>query len=408
MIRALKTILLCLGIFCVARYGWLTVTRPTADHSKPQQLHPATQYYCPMHPSVTSDRPGKCPICGMDLQPHEAEDPPVEPEHTHTTSHKVLFYRDPMGKGITSPVPMKDEMGMDFIPVYEDEAASGDETVESVGGRAAVSLSESSQQLIGVKKTTARKDTVNYEIKSAGRVAFDPSLYAAILEYRIALAAAKQTRAAAGAVAGNSDALVAAARLKFELMGLSKEQIKSFEDSSFDANTLLLPQSTVWVYADVYEYELPHLKSGQQVVVETGLFPTAQFIGKVVSISPLVNPASRTVSIRAEVADPSHQLKPDMFLTVRIQLPLGEQLVVPDDAVIHTGDMDLVFRFDDTGRFVPTPVKIGVKTRGLAVVLSGLQEGDTVASGANFLIDSESRLKAVIHDAQSAQQAHKE
>ncbi len=97
-----------------------------------------------------------------------------------------------------------------------------------------------------------------------------------------------------------------------------------------------------------------------------------------------------------------------MFLTVRIQVEQGEKLVVPEDSIIHTGDINLVFRIDESGRFVPKKIELGAKSKGKFVVLSGLSEGDTVASGANFLIDSESRLRAVVQNALSSQSGKKE
>ncbi len=374
----------------------------------------ARRYYCPMHPSVTSNQPGQCPICRMSLQSDEISGDqannattgnpttnPISQPSGEPGARKIAYYRHPMGGDATSLTPMKDEMGMDFIPVYEDEITLKPSAL--LDGRAAFLLSEVGQQLIGVKKATAEKRSIDYEIKSSGRVAFDPNLFAAISDYRVAKEAARNTRHTVPSVRQNSDALVAAAKLKLQLLGISEEQIRNFESNSFDTMSLLLPQGRVWVYADVYEYELPYLKVGQQIDVDSPLFSTEHFTGKLVSISPLINPSTRTISIKADVADPKHLLKPDMFLTVRTLIPLGEQVVIPEDAVVHTGDADLVFLLDSNGHFQPRKISLGVKTKGKAIVLSGLVAGETVAAGANFLIDSESRLRAVVQNANSAQ-----
>ncbi len=397
-----KALIIVLGISLLGHY-FILLRRDLSSFTKDrQQTAKAAHYYCPMHPSVTSDRPDNCPVCGMSLQVEDQPRAGTKPTKVRT----ILSYRHPMGKNVTSPVPMKDEMGMDFIPVYEDEAE--DNQTPTLEGRIPVLLSEANQQLIGVKKAKVEKETVNYEIKASGRVAFDPDLYSAIAEYRVARETARLTQNTSETVKESSEALVSSSRLKLELMGFTDEQVTSLEGNKFDAKSLLLPEGKVWVYADVYEYELPYLKMGQIVSAESPLFPTQKFEGQVVSISPIITAATRTVNVKAEVSDPSRLLKPNMFLTVRIQASLGEQLVVPEDSVIHTGDINLVFRIDQSGRFEPTKVELGTKSKGKFIISSGLSAGDTVASAANFLIDSESRLRAVVQNALSSQSNSKE
>lgn len=396
----IKALIVVLAIAIFGHYLWLLSKKFSSFANSSQQTTKTEYYYCGMHPSVTSDHPDNCPICGMSLQLKNSHDDVIS-----TKDRKILFYRHPMGKDVTSPVPMKDEMGMDFIPVYEDEAENNK---TSIAGRTAFLLSEASQQMIGVKKAKVEKEVVNYEIKASARVAFDPDLYSAIAEYRVARETAELTRDTGMSIKGNSEALVSSSKLKLKLMGLSDNQIDSFGSSKFNAKNLLLPKGKVWVYADIYEYEFPYLKIGQQVSAESTLFPTQKFRGKVENISPIINATTRTVNIKAEVLDPTELLKPDMFLTVRIEVNLGEQLVIPEDSIIHTGDVNLVFQVDQSGRFEPKIVEVGTKNKGKIIVLSGLEEGDTVVSGANFLIDSESRFQAVVQNALSAQSEKKE
>lgn len=389
----IKLLIIVLGIAILGHYFWLLSKNISSFTADSQQITKTKRYFCAMHPSVTSDHPDKCPICGMSL--HSDDSSPREDKSKN--EKKILFYRHPMGGNATSLVPMKDEMGMDFIPVYEDEKENNKNV--PVDGRTAFLLSEASQQLIGVKKAKVEKEDVNYEIKTSARVAFDPDLYSAIAEYRVAKETAELTRDTAKSIKINSEALVSSSKLKLKLLGLSDEQINSFKNNKFDIKNLLLPKGKVWVYADIYEYEFPYLKIGQLVSAESTLFPTQKFTGKVVSISPIINASTRTINIKAEVLDPTELLKPDMFLTVRIQVPLGEQLVIPEDSVIHTGDINLVFQVDPSGHFEPKKVVIGTKNKGKFIVLSGLSLGDTVVSGANFLIDSESRFQAVVQNA---------
>lgn len=390
--RRLFFTVIILALF--GHYLWLLRERHRWETIATHVEHVTPHYYCPMHPSVTSDHPGNCPICGMSLQAAESSEEQVQP-----SQKKVLFYRHPMGKNVTSRVPMKDEMGMDFIPVYEDEVNTSGSAI--LDGRTAVLLSEASQQLIGVKKATAVRESVTYEIKASGRVAYDPDLYAAVTEFQVARRASHLTIDSSPVVSSNAQSLVSASKLKLKLMGLSDEQIKALDSNKMNAENLLLPKDAVWVYADLYEYELPYLKVGQEIVSESSLYPEEEFKGKIVSVSPIVNATTRTINVKAQVNDPSHILKPDMFLTVRLKVELGIQLVVPDDAIIHTGDADLVFRVGDSGQFEPKQVKIGLKANRKTVIVAGLSEGEKVVAGANFLVDSESRLRAVLQSVPS-------
>ena len=152
--------------------------------------------------------------------------------------------------------------------------------------------------------------------------------------------------------------------------------------------------STVWVQAKVYEYELPHIELGKPVTVTIAALPGRQFSGKVVFVQPTVEEATRTIQVRVELPNPEGLLKPGMFADIVITHDMGEGLLVPLSAVIRTGERDLAFREAPKNRFVPVEIQIGeVKFGDRFQVLKGLQEGDRVVTSANFLIDSESRLR---------------
>ncbi len=153
--------------------------------------------------------------------------------------------------------------------------------------------------------------------------------------------------------------------------------------------------STVWVQAKVYEYELPHVQAGQPVTVTLPDLPEQEFSGKVVFVSPTVEEPARTVDVRIELPNSDGQLKPGMFSYVVITHAMGEGLLVADSAVIRTGERDLAFRVEPENRFVPVEVKISPLRFGTSFhVLAGLKAGEQVVTSANFLIDSESRLRA--------------
>lgn len=153
--------------------------------------------------------------------------------------------------------------------------------------------------------------------------------------------------------------------------------------------------STVWVQAKVYEYELPHVELGQPVVVTISALPERELTGKIVFIEPTVEERARTIQVRIELANEDGRLKPGMFAHVTIDHHMGEGLLVPTSAIIRTGERDLAYRVKPPGKFVPVDVKIdNVKFGDWFHVLQGLQAGDEIVTSANFLIDSESRLRA--------------
>jgi Cu(I)/Ag(I) efflux system membrane fusion protein len=157
---------------------------------------------------------------------------------------------------------------------------------------------------------------------------------------------------------------------------------------------LIADLSTIWVQAKVYEYELPHVELGQPVTVTVAALPNREFTGKVVFIQPTVEEPTRTVQVRVELTNDDGALKPGMFARMTISHAMGQGLLVPTSAIIRTGERDLAYRVKSPGEFVPVEVKIGdLKFGDRFQVLEGLDEGDQVVTSANFLIDSESRLR---------------
>jgi len=158
------------------------------------------------------------------------------------------------------------------------------------------------------------------------------------------------------------------------------------------------------VLADVYEYNLPSLALGTEGHISVASMPAKTWKGSVTYISPTVEERTRTIKVRLEVDNTGGELKPDMYADVFLHVDLGEGLVVPDGAVINAGDRRLVFLDRGEGRFEPREVKLGIKVNGSGLqVISGLTEGDRVVTSANFLLDSESSLKAAVSGMSSAE-----
>jgi hypothetical protein len=372
--------------------GLVVGTRLTVP---PQLAHTAkrTMYQCSMHPQIVSDKPGICPICQMRLVPIDDAGGGTAPP-TAAAARKPLFYRHPMRPDVTSPVPAKDEMGMDYVPVYEDEDAGG---AGAIPGHASFTLPVERQQLIGVTRDTVHRRALETDIRAVGKVAYDPQLYQAMVEYREALRARAQVQHSpwAGAQEGAA-ALLRGAALKLRQQGLSEAQLAAMAKAAPDPENLLLPGKTVWVYAQVYESELDLVRPGAPLTITAAALPGRTFSASVAAVDPILNVTTRTARVRALVATPDADLRPETFVQVRIHVALGEALAVPKVAVLDTGERQIVFVVHDQGTFEPRAVSLGRDAGEYAEVLSGLEDGEEVVTSANFLIDSESRFRAAL------------
>lgn len=348
------------------------------------------RYQCAMHPQIVSDKPGNCPICGMRLQ---KVDGGTASGSMGGAKGKPLYYRHPMRPDVTSPTPAKDEMGMDYVPVYSEEQSNG----SVVAGHASFSIPLERQQLIGVKTATATVRQLDVEIRAVGRVAYDPELYNAIEEYKQAVfARGKVKDSPLPDARRGADAIVRSAGTRLRLLGLSQDQIDKLAGDGEDPINLLLPDKNAWIYAEVYENEVGLLRSGQELTVTAPSLPGRSYHGKVVAVDSVVNAETRTARIRGLIETPSEALRPETFVNVRLAISLGRQLAVPEDSVLDTGEHQLVFVRKGEGEFEPREVKLGRQAKGYYEILSGLKPGEEVVTAANFLIDSESRFRAAV------------
>lgn len=249
---------------------------------------------------------------------------------------------------------------------------------------------------------------------------YSPAFFTAQREYLSAMQAAKSNPSGMA----DQQIVVEASRRRLELWDVPKQEIDALEKVGKPGKSLVLrspiagtvlekkafegqyvtPQdelymvadlSTVWMQAKVFEYELPHVEIGMSATVTLPALPTEELTGKVVFIDPVVEETARTVQVRIELSNADGLLKPGMFGRVLISHQMGEGLTVPTSAVIRTGERDIAFRAVAPDRFVPVLVKISpLRFEDRFQVLEGLKAGDAVVTSANFLIDSESRLRA--------------
>jgi RND family efflux transporter MFP subunit len=253
---------------------------------------------------------------------------------------------------------------------------------------------------------------------------YSPELLSAQQEYLIALRAKRELAASpAPEIARSTEALYAASRDRLRLWDVSDEQIRKLEESGQPQRTITfyaehpgvilerkaLPHmrvekntdlymiadlSRVWAIAEVYEHEAALVSTGQQARMTLTALPGRTFAGKVSFVYPQLDPQTRTLKVRMDFDNPGLQLRPEMFANVEFEVSLGRKLVVPESAVLDSGLKQYVFLNRGDGYFEPREVRLGLRAGGFVVIDGGLKAGDQVVTSANFLIDSESKLKA--------------
>ncbi|HSA59441.1 MAG TPA: efflux RND transporter periplasmic adaptor subunit [bacterium] len=325
-----KNIILAAALFGIAAsavFG-LSSCAKSGQHEK----DPDTAYYtCPMHHQIHMDHPGQCPICGMDL-------------------------------------------------VRVDPKKGGG------GPQSGITIPGDQQQLIGLRTEAAVKKRAVQEIRTVGRVAFDPDLAVAQREYL--------------EIVKSVPALKDAARSNLRLKGMSEEEIRGLERKGASTN-LYLPQTgdSVWVYATLYQDEANLVTPGLEAEVSLPSGPDEKFIGTIRAIDPVVNPITRSARARIEIPAGGGRLRPDTYVDVSLKVDLGEAILIPKSAVIDTGVRKVAFVVRDGTNFQPRDIKTGPEAGDNVVVNEGIAEGEKVVASAAFMVDSESQLKAAVASA---------
>ncbi len=323
---------------------------------------------------------------------------------------KIIFYRHPMNPAITSSVPRKDEMGMDYVPVFADEAEDAKAPGEGVEGLARVRVEGRRRQLIGLKTAKAERRPLVKTIRTVGRIAFDPELYRTQEEYLSALKAYRRTKSSPlPRSRARARSLLGSSRLRLQSLGLSDAQIEALGSGGKPEIGLLIAPGrggTLWLYADVYESELALVAAGQEVEATSTSLPGETFRGEVAAIDRVLNPKTRSARVRVKIEDARGLLRPDMYLRAVIRIPLGERLAIPEEAVVDTGVRRIVFVDEGDGFLDPRMVLLGVRSEDYVEVREGLSEGDSVVTSGSFLVDSESKLKAALSSIGAGRHQH--
>ncbi len=405
-------------------------------------------------PTPKKDSAGRdyVPVYGEPGEP--SAKPPAQPA-APKGERKILYYRNPMGLPDTSPVPKKDSMSMDYIPVY---AGEGD-------APGTVTVSPERIQTLGVRTEAASLRSMARTVRAIGTVAADerrigvvnpkfegwieqllvnttgqpvrrgeglaeiysPDLVLAQQEYLVARNAAATMAHADPMARDNARAIVEAALSRLRNWDISADQLARLQRTGVATRTLTLSApiggvvmekpaiqgmhfaagdmlyritdlSTVWLMADVFEQDLAQIRPGQAATITIQAYPGRTVSGRVAFVYPTVNAQTRTAKVRVEVPNPDLLLKVDMYATVEIAAPLyaAPILAIPDSAVLDTGTTQTVLVDRGEGRFEPRAVKLGPKADGYVAVLDGVAEGEKIVVGANFLIDAESNLRAAL------------
>jgi membrane fusion protein, copper/silver efflux system len=387
----IRIIALIIVVF-LAGWGMHRMLTPGHENDTKQAGQAKVIWTCPMHPQITSDKPGECPICHMTLvKREEAKGPSVENQAADTSPRKLLYYRNPMNPSVTSPVPMKDQMGMDYVPVYEERTTAAHKEGVYVESRR--------QQLIGVKKETVQDRDLTMRIDTVGKIAHLPDLEVAQQEYLQAIRYRQVTQKAnADESAQSGRDIIEASRGKLLAMGMSESEIRQIEQTGKPEISLYLPENEkIWVSITIYEQEAEYIKEGLPVEIEAIAYPNKVMTGKIVAVGPMLEAMTRTLQVRALVDNPANLLKMGMSVNVRISYPLGKKTSVSQEAVMHTGTKELVYVVRDGDYFLGREVELGARAQGYYEVRKGLQAGDVVVTSGNFLIDSESKLNAALN-----------
>lgn len=442
-----KTVITAVAcVFIGVGAGWLIFG--SSNESSPSLERKLLFYRDPMNPQITSPIPKKSSD-GMDFV--------AVYEEPKSSEKKIAYYKDPMHPWFTSDKPGKaPDCGMDMVPVYEGESDTkgikiDPVTVQNIGVKTEIAQKRKLNKVIRAFGKIDFDETKVYSINTkvmgwveklfvdyTGKLIgkgdplmelYSPELvstqeeYLQAIRYRAQLQKSSLEEARKGA-----DALVESAKRRLLYWDITEAEIEELEKRGAPRKTMtfyspvdgivmdkmifngksvmagmdlykIADLSTVWIIADIYQYELPWVKVGQQAEIELSYLSGKSFRGTITYIYPMLSMETKTAKVRIEVRNTrTIDLKPEMYATVKVVSPTPlEAVAVPDQAIIRSGERNIVVVSLGGGYFDPREVKLGAMAGGYVQVLEGIKDGEKIVTSSQFLIDSESNLKAAIN-----------
>jgi len=391
--------------------GWFK-----SDGAAKQELNAKPVYTCPMHPFIIKDKPGACPICGMELV-KKLNDAQASTSQTPEQKQQAAM----LGRVSLSPT----QRVMANVATAEVRQEELTRQIDAVG----IVQYDQSRQAKVTAWIAGRIDKLHVNavgdyVGKSRPVAevYSPDLLASQQEYLLAVKSREQLKnSPIPSISQNGEGLVQSAKQRLLLFGVKESQIAEMEKAgrpnirlpiytplsgvviekmvqqgqyvnTGDVLFNIADLSRVWVEIQVYENEFPNMKIGQRVDIQSQSYPGKPFSGRIAFIYPFLDPKTRTVKARVEMDNPGMKLKPDMFVRASVKVALGKALVVPVTAVMDTGKRRVAWVETAPGIFEPRDVQLGQRTDDRVQVLSGLNPGDKVAVSGAYLIDSEAQL----------------
>lgn len=435
-----KIAIVSIAVLALAGIGiWLAPSRVPHKHSlvKTSDEQGRVYYTCPMHPRLKQDEPGNCPICGMKLVRREAEPTPAK-TGTQEGDREILYYYDPMRPEVHFDRPGKSPfMDMELVPKYAEDSES---PVVQIDPRVA--------QNLGVRTAPVERGTFAQQVNAVGAVAVDerrifaiesraagwveqlyvravgdpvrrgqkvagiysPELFSAQEELVLAvqtadaglIEATRQRLLLLGATEAQADEVIRTRRAQRQLAIESPSngvvtELNVREGQQVSPGTPLMKiadLSRVWITVEIPEAQAGAVSEGLPAQARLVAVPGRKFEGRVDYLYPQLETATRTLRARLVFDNPRGVLKPGMYADVTLAGGSRENaLLVPSEAVIRTGQRNIVLVAETQGRFRPAPVELGPEHGNRIVILQGLEEGEHVVVSGQFLIDSEASLQ---------------
>lgn len=388
-----------------------------SDGHNHQEQSATPLYTCSMHPFIIKDKPGTCPICGMELikklidTQTSAAQTPEQKQQTDMLGHVSLSTTQRVMANVATIEAKQTTMNKEInaVGIVQFDQSRQAKVTAWIAGR----IDKLHVNTVG---SSVSKDKPVAEV-------YSPDLLATQQEYLLAVKSRDQLKSSPiQSISQNGDGLVASAKQRLMLFGVKENQIAELEKAGKPNIRLpiytplsgiviekmvqegqyvntgevlfnIADLSKVWVEINVFDNEVPYVRTGQQVEIKSSADQSHGASGRISYIYPFHDPKTHTVKARVEMANPGLRLKPDMFVNAVIRVPLVKGIVVPVTAVIDTGKRQVVWVETSPGMFEPRDVQAGERVDEKVQILSGLKAGDKVAVSGSYLIDSESQLK---------------